>query len=93
MKAWGEGPSPFELTEHIVCPLLGLFGADDTNPSPDDVARIDARLTERGVAHEFHVYEGAGHAFLNFSNPQRHRPEQAADAWQKLLGFLRRHVG
>jgi dienelactone hydrolase len=39
------------------------------------------------------MYPGAGHAFLNFANPQRHRPDQARDAWQKLLEFLRRYLG
>ena len=93
MKPWGEGPAPFDRTDQIDCPVLGLFGADDTNPSPDDVRQIDARLTELGKPHEFHMYEGAGHAFLNFTNPERHRPQQAADAWAKMLAFLGKHLG
>ncbi len=32
MKAWGDGPAPFELTERIQCPLIGFFGAGDDNP-------------------------------------------------------------
>jgi carboxymethylenebutenolidase len=92
MKPWGEGPAPFELTERIACPLIGFFGADDTNPSPDDVKAIDAELTRHGKPHDFHVYRGAGHAFLNFSNPERYRPQQAGDAWPKLLAFLDRHL-
>ena len=93
MKAWGDGPAPLDLTERIACPVLGLFGADDANPSPDDVKKIDARLTEHKKPHEFHTYEGAGHAFLNFSNKERYRPEQARDAWQKMLAFLGKHLG
>ena len=92
MKPWGDGPSPFERTAQIACPLIGLFGADDTNPSPDDVKAIDAELSRHGKPHEFHMYDGAGHAFLNFTNPERHRPQQAADAWPKLLAFLDRHL-
>lgn len=93
MKAWGDGPSPFERTAQIACPVLGLFGADDTNPSPADVAALDAELTRQGKPHEFHSYDGAGHAFLNFTNPERHRPAQATDAWSKMLAFLDRHLG
>jgi carboxymethylenebutenolidase len=93
MKAWGEGPAPFDLTPHVACPIIGFFGLDDTNPSPDDVDRIDAELTKHGKAHAFHRYEGAGHAFLNFSNPERHRPQQGADAWEKMLAFLGTHLG
>jgi carboxymethylenebutenolidase len=88
MTAWGDGPSPFDRTDQIACPVLGLFGEDDTNPSPADVAKLDAELTRHGKPHTFHSYAGAGHAFLNFTNPERHRPAQAAEAWAKLLEFL-----
>jgi carboxymethylenebutenolidase len=92
MQAWGEGPSPFERTAQIACPLLGIFGADDTNPSPDDVAKIDAELAKHGKQHELVSYPGAGHAFLNFTNAERHRPRQAAEAWERCLAFLDRHL-
>lgn len=88
MKAWGDGPSPFDRTASITCPMIGLFGNDDPNPTPADVDAIDAELTKHGVRHEFHRYDGAGHAFLNFTNAERHRPIQAADAWAKMLAFL-----
>lgn len=89
---WGEGPAPFERSGSIGCPILGLFGAEDGNPSPADVARIDAELTRLGKAHEFKSYTGAGHAFLNESRPS-YRPEAAADAWQRCVAFLRQHLG
>ena len=92
MKPWGDGPAPFDLTPQIACPMLGCFGLDDTNPSPADVDRIDAELTRHGKAHEFHRYPGAGHAFLNFTNAERYRPQQAKEAWQTLLDFLDRHL-
>lgn len=92
-KAWGDGPTPFERTERIACPLLGIFGADDTNPSPDDVKRIDEELTRLGKQHTFHTYNGAGHAFLNFTNAERYRPDQARDACAKALAFLGLHRG
>ncbi|HEX5058215.1 MAG TPA: dienelactone hydrolase family protein [Kofleriaceae bacterium] len=88
MKPWGDGPSPFARTGQIACPMIGFFGNDDTNPSPDDVTTIDAELSRLGKPHVFHRYDGAGHAFLNFTNPERHRPAQAADAWAKLVAFL-----
>jgi carboxymethylenebutenolidase len=90
MMPWGDGPSPFDLTKNIACPVIGFFGLDDTNPSPADVDKIDAELTRHGKAHEFHRYTGAGHAFLNFTNAERYRPDQAKDAWSKVLGFLSR---
>jgi carboxymethylenebutenolidase len=93
MVPWGDGvPSPFERTPSITCPMIGFFGNDDPNPSPADVDRIDAELARCGVAHDFHRYDGAGHAFLNFTNAERHRPAAAEDAWAKLLAFLDRHL-
>ncbi len=92
MKPLGDGPAPFELTPRIACPLIGFFGDDDTNPSPADVDRIEAELKRHHKAFELHRYEGAGHAFLNFTNAERYRPAQAQDAWQRMLDFLGRHL-
>jgi carboxymethylenebutenolidase len=92
MNAWGEGPTPFDLTKDITAPMIGFFGLDDTNPSPADVDKIDAELSRHGKPHEFHRYEGAGHAFLNFTNAERYRPSQAKDAWEKMLAFLGRQL-
>jgi carboxymethylenebutenolidase len=92
MRPWGDGPAPFDLTRAIACPVIGFVGQEDTNPSPADVDRIDGELTRHGKVHEFHRYDGAGHAFLNFTNAERYRPEPAKDAWAKMLGFLDRHL-
>ena len=91
MNAWGDGPAPFALTDRIGCPVLGLFGEDDPNPNPADVARIDAEMTRFGKAHEFHSYPGAGHAFMNEPRPS-YRPEAAADAWRRSVEWFDRHL-
>ncbi len=89
-KPWGEGnPAPIARAAGIDCPVIGFFGNEDENPSPDDVARIDAELAGRGVDHVFHAYDGAGHAFQNFLGPN-YREEQSKDAQEKLLAFFRR---
>ncbi len=89
MVARGDDrPSPFELMQNIACPLMGFFGNDDQNPSPDDIDKIDAELTRHGVNHVFHRYDGAGHAFQNFTAPDRYKETQARDAQAKLLTFL-----
>jgi len=90
MVPWGDGPAPLDLTAQIQCPVMGLFGEDDPNPSPADVATIDAEMTRLGKSHEFHSYAGAGHAFLNESRPS-YRPEAAADAWPRCLDWFGRY--
>ena len=91
MTPWGDGPAPFAEANKIACPVLGLFGEDDGNPNPADVAKIDAELTRLGKAHEFHSYKGAGHAFMN-EGRESHRPDAAADAWEKCVAFFRKHL-
>lgn len=87
-KAWGDGPTPFERLKSIRCPVAGFFGNDDKNPSPGDVDRFDAELTAHGVAHVFHRYDGAAHAFQSFQTPALYRPAQSDDAWAKVMGWL-----
>jgi carboxymethylenebutenolidase len=93
MVPWGEGAvAPFARSHEIHCPLLFHFGADDTNPSPDDMRKLDAELTRHDKAHEFHVYEHAGHAFMNFTNPERYREAASNVSWPRTLEFLARHL-
>jgi len=91
MMPWGEGPAPFALTENIACPILGLFGEDDPNPNPADVAKISAELARLGKRHEFHSYPGAGHAFMNTDRPS-YREAAAADAWERCVGWFDSHL-
>ena len=46
----------------------------------------------RGIRHEFHSYDGAGNAFQDFHNAKLYRRPAADDAWERLLGFLRREL-
>jgi len=91
MVPWGDRPSPYDLSDKIGCPILGLFGDDDPNPSPSDVARISSELSRLGKPHEFHGYAGAGHAFMNESRPS-YREEASKDAWQKAIAFFNRYL-
>ena len=83
--------APIELTERIRCPLLGLFGNDDTNPSPADVDRTEAALKRFGKNYEFHRYDQAGHAFFAWYRAN-YRPEQAQDGWKKVFAFFERSL-
>lgn len=92
MKALGDGPSPFGRSAGIKCPVIGFFGAEDGNPSPDDVRKIDAELTRLGKWHEFHMYNNAGHAFQNFASPERYRERAARASWTEMLAFFTEYL-
>lgn len=80
------------LAPDLSCPLLGLFGADDKYPTPEETAALSAELDRLGKAHEFHTYEGAGHAFFSVDRPS-YRPEAAVDGWRRIVDFFNRHLG
>ena len=87
--AMGEGnPTAISLAGDIQCPVMGFFGNDDQNPTPEDVDDYAAALDRVGVEYTFHRYDGAGHAFQNFPTPERYREAQSEDAWVKVLDFL-----
>jgi carboxymethylenebutenolidase len=75
----------------ISCPILGLFGVEDTRPSPDEVAQIDAELTRLGKEHEFHSFQNAGHGFFAVDRTM-YRVEAAVEGWRLILDFYGRHL-
>jgi carboxymethylenebutenolidase len=83
--------APVDYTAQLTAPLLGIFGNDDTHPSPEQVDRHEAELKRHGKEHEFYRYDGAGHGFFYYDTP-RYRPEQAMDGWAKVFSFFSRHL-
>ncbi len=88
---WGEGPSPFERTAQIHCPIMGHFGEDDKNPSPADMRKLDGEMTRLGKLHEFHSYANAAHAFANLGSPA-YREHAATASWPRTFGFFAKHL-
>lgn len=73
----------------LSAPLLGLFGNDDTAPSPEHVDELERELDRLGKPAQVIRYDGAGHAFLNVDR-DLYRPEAALDAWPRIEDFLHR---
>ncbi len=86
--AWGAGKTPLELIGEIEAPLLFHFGSDDTNPSPKDREELGQELARLHKSHVFHSYDGAGHAFMDFTRPERFREDASEHSWQRTLQFL-----
>jgi carboxymethylenebutenolidase len=91
-RPWGRDiPSPFERTAEIRCPLLGHFGEDDKNPSPEDMRRLEAELKKFAKVHEFYSYPDSGHAFMD-STKVSYRPHADLASWPRTVAFLSRHL-
>lgn len=72
---------------NLTAKLLGLFGVEDQNPSPEEVGRLDEILTELGKVHEFHTMENAGHGFFATDRPS-YRVEAANRGWELIRDFF-----
>jgi carboxymethylenebutenolidase len=91
-RAWGrELASPFERTAAIQCAVQGHFGADDKNPSPDDMRKLDVEMAKFNKAREFYSYPDAGHAFMD-STKESYRRHADDAAWPRTLRFFREHL-
>ena len=84
--------APIDLTPTLSCPMLGLFGGQDGNPSPEHVARIESALQSHDKDYEFHTYPDAGHAFFSVDRPS-YNVEAARDGWQRIWAFFTAKLG
>jgi carboxymethylenebutenolidase len=80
-----------QLAERLSCPLLGLFGAEDQHPSPEETSELERILAEHGKTTEFHTYEGAGHAFFATDRPN-FRVDAANAGWAEIWEFFGRYL-
>ena len=83
--------APIDLTRHLSCPLLGIFGNDDKSPTPEQVDQHEEALKKYGKNYTFHRYDGAGHAFWSYDR-EAYRPVQAMDSWEKVFKFFGEHL-
>jgi carboxymethylenebutenolidase len=80
-----------DKTPTLSCPLLGLFGEEDSYPSPAQVAELEEALKANGKTYEFHSYPNAGHAFFAVNRPA-YRVEAANDGWEKIFAFYGKYL-
>jgi dienelactone hydrolase len=64
--------------------VMAVIGSEDGYTPAEDVQELIAA----GVKVE--QYNGADHGFVHDATRPTHRPSDAADAWNKALGFLGR---
>jgi carboxymethylenebutenolidase len=81
-----DGQGVLTQAERTHLPVLGLFGGADQAIPQGQVEEFESQLSEAGVEHEIHVYEGAPHSF--FDKKQDEFAEESEDAWRRILEFL-----
>jgi carboxymethylenebutenolidase len=78
-----------QAARKIDVPVLGMFGAADQSIPSGRVKDLDRVLQESGADTEFHVYQGAGHAFFNDTRPATYNRAAAEDAWPRTVAFFK----
>ena len=83
--------APIDMTKDMHCPILGLFGKDDKNPSPEHVAQTEAELNKYNKTYLFKSYDNTGHAFFSTESPA-YRQDAARSGWKKIFAFYKEYL-
>jgi dipeptidyl aminopeptidase/acylaminoacyl peptidase len=90
-KRVGDGPeflwsrSPLSKVDDIKIPILIAQGENDPRVKRTESEQIVAAMKERGIAHEYVMYENEGHGLA--------RPENRLDFYHRADRFLAKHLG
>ena len=81
-------PGPTQRAAEFQAPILGLMGGADPGIPPEDIRAFEEALDAADVEHELVAYPGAPHSF--FDRKQEEFAEASADAWDRVLAFIRK---
>lgn len=83
-------PDPAEL-KGIAAPLQCHYGTNDANTTRQEIEDFKATLLQHNKQFEIHMYEGAGHAFLNNpASPHAADRKAAEQAFARTCKWLRK---
>lgn len=78
---------PADLADRLSCPIFLVGGAEDQNPSPDELQALHDRLAAAGKDVRLKLYEGAGHAFFA-DYRDSYDEERANELWGDVHAYL-----
>jgi carboxymethylenebutenolidase len=87
---YGAQPAVEDVPKIKAALLLHYAGTDDRINA--GIPAYEEALKKAGLDYALHMYEGAGHAFFNDSNPSRYNKEAAELAWKRTLDFFGRKL-
>jgi carboxymethylenebutenolidase len=90
---YGGHPKVKPDLPNLHAPVLGLYAENDRSVTPESVRELESKLKSLGKSIEVVIYPGTDHAFFNDSRPQVYNEKAAADAWQRTVDFLHKHLG
>ncbi len=84
---YGAQPDP-EDVPGIKASLMAHYGGEDERINAG-IPAFEEALKKVGTDYQIYIYEGAGHAFNNDTNPDRYNEEAAKLAWERTISFFR----
>ena len=82
-KGPGQGEPLDFLARDGACPTLAILGGKDHFTPPQDIEALKQLPNVEAV-----VYPEGEHGFVHDAARPAHRPDDAADAWSRVIGFL-----
>jgi carboxymethylenebutenolidase len=86
---YGRPARSLPLVDKMKAPLLLLIAGADAATPREQFIEFDRKLSEVGVPHEMHIYEGAPHSF--FDRTYEQWKDACDDAWHRMLAFVKKH--
>ncbi len=88
---YGMQPSAEDVAK-IHAPIMAHYGAND--PRIDEgIPAFEEALKKYKKEYQIFIYEGAGHAFNNDTNPDRYNEKAAKLAWSRTIAFFKEKLG
>ncbi len=84
---YGGQPKPEDVSK-IKAPMLLHYAGNDERINKG-IPDFETALKQAKVEYQLYMYEGAGHAFNNDSNPDRYNKVAAELAWKRTIGFFK----
>lgn len=93
VSATDPKPNLIDRVGKINIPIQCHFGKQDRIIPNDDIAKFEQALQAHKVKAELYTYDGAGHAFYDYTRPQAHNQAAANLAYERMRGFLKKQFG
>jgi carboxymethylenebutenolidase len=99
---YGDVPKDADSALVGACPVVASYGGRDPMGTRHP-ERLERALSVRDVPHDVRIYPEAGHRFMSQASGasatvarivrMSYRPEDAADAWERIFGFFGDYLG
>lgn len=92
VDCYGVHPNVKPDFTKLKAPVLAIFGGKDAGVNEAARTQLENDVRAAGVTYESHVYPQADHAFMNEQRKDVYRAQDAEDAWQRAVDFMRQHL-